>query len=76
MPTKGLTLPLVSYGGSSLIIMSVTVAVLLRIDFELRVAGVQALDKGRKREGKAKVKAAMKPLQANDQDLSQEPDDE
>ena len=76
LPTKGLTLPLVSYGGSSLIIMSVTVAVLLRIDFELRVAGVQALDKGRKREGKAKVKAAMKPLQANDQDLSQEPDDE
>ena len=76
LPTKGLTLPLVSYGGSSLIIMSVTVAVLLRIDFELRVAGVQALDKGRKREGKAKVKAAMKPLQANDQGLSQEPEDE
>ncbi len=38
--------------------------------------GVQALDKGRKREGKAKVKAAMKPLQANDQDVAQEPDDE
>lgn len=76
LPTKGLTLPLVSYGGSSLIIMAVTVAVLLRIDFELRVAGVQALDKGRKREGKAKVKAVLKPLKNAEPDVSGAPDDE
>ena len=43
LPTKGLTMPLVSYGGSSLIIMSVATAILLRIDFEMRVEGVQAL---------------------------------
>ncbi|ALP40109.1 cell division protein FtsW [Aeromonas schubertii] len=42
MPTKGLTLPLVSYGGSSLIIMSVAVSMLIRIDFELRQASAQA----------------------------------
>lgn len=42
LPTKGLTLPLVSYGGSSLMISAIAVAVLMRIDFELRVEGVQA----------------------------------
>lgn len=37
LPTKGLTFPLVSYGGSSLIIMSVTIGMLLRIDHENRM---------------------------------------
>ncbi len=36
LPTKGLTLPLMSYGGSSLVIMCVLCALLLRVDLEAR----------------------------------------
>ena len=48
LPTKGLTLPLVSSGGSSLIVMSMAVALLLRIDFELKTVHIQAISKSRK----------------------------
>lgn len=36
LPTKGLTLPLMSYGGSSMIINCIVIALLLRIDYENR----------------------------------------
>jgi cell division protein FtsW len=36
LPTKGLTLPLMSYGGSGLVVNFVALAVLLRIDWENR----------------------------------------
>ncbi|ROO25067.1 cell division protein FtsW [Salinisphaera orenii MK-B5] len=36
LPTKGLTLPLMSYGGSSLVIMCVLCALLIRVDIETR----------------------------------------
>lgn len=36
LPTKGLTLPFLSYGGSSLIVCCVSMALLLRIDWEVR----------------------------------------
>ena len=44
LPTKGLTLPLMSYGGSSMVVMCAAVALLLRIDHETRctAAGMSA----------------------------------
>lgn len=42
LPTKGLTLPLMSYGGSSVIVSCAAVALLLRADRETRQMGRQA----------------------------------
>lgn len=42
LPTKGLTLPLMSYGGSSVVVMCVTLAILMRIDVETRAGGVRS----------------------------------
>ncbi|MDN5843511.1 MAG: putative lipid II flippase FtsW [Alcaligenaceae bacterium] len=36
LPTKGLTLPLVSYGGSGIVLNLVAIALLLRVDYESR----------------------------------------
>ncbi|MFN3233981.1 MAG: putative lipid II flippase FtsW [Gammaproteobacteria bacterium] len=37
LPTKGLTLPLMSYGGSSLLIDCLAIAILFRVDYETRI---------------------------------------
>lgn len=49
LPTKGLTLPFLSYGGSSLIVCCVLLAMVLRINWELQSVQV-------KRDGKQKRK--------------------
>jgi cell division protein FtsW len=44
LPTKGLTLPLMSYGGSSMVVTCAAIALLLRVDYETRctVEGLSA----------------------------------
>ncbi len=37
LPTKGLTLPLVSFGGSGILLNCISIALLLRVDYENRV---------------------------------------
>lgn len=54
VPTKGLTMPLISYGGSSMIIMTIAVAILIRIDHEIRLQSIQATS--RAAGGKKKIK--------------------
>jgi len=50
LPTKGLTLPLMSYGGSSMLASCMAIAVLLRVDIETRLAWLSFA--GIKRGGK------------------------
>ncbi|MGB5276454.1 MAG: putative lipid II flippase FtsW [Gammaproteobacteria bacterium] len=49
LPTKGLTLPLMSYGGSSLIVCCMAIGLLLRIDYECSVYTNQAIDRQTKK---------------------------
>ncbi|MFY8063174.1 MAG: FtsW/RodA/SpoVE family cell cycle protein, partial [Usitatibacteraceae bacterium] len=42
LPTKGLTLPFLSFGGTGVLMNCVAVAVLLRIDFENRAISSNA----------------------------------
>ena len=53
LPTKGLTLPLMSYGGSSLIVSCAAIGMLLRIAYENRTG--QAMSKASRSPGRKKI---------------------
>jgi len=46
LPTKGLTLPFMSYGSNSIIVACMAVAVLLRVDFQVRRMSDEAVPSG------------------------------
>jgi cell division protein FtsW len=48
-------MPLISYGGSSMIIMTLAVVILIRIDHELRLQSIQATSIKGRRKLKSKV---------------------
>jgi cell division protein FtsW len=41
LPTKGLTLPFLSFGGTGILVNCVAIAILLRIDFENRATSTR-----------------------------------
>jgi cell division protein FtsW len=41
LPTKGLTLPFMSYGSNSIIVVCLSIALLLRVDYENRLSGTE-----------------------------------
>lgn len=62
LPTKGLTLPFVSWGGSSLLANFALVGFLLRLDWEVRQApALKQPKKAKKTKPKAMNKTAAKP---------------
>jgi cell division protein FtsW len=60
LPTKGLTLPLMSYGGTGIVVNCVTLAILLRIDFENRrlMRGGDAGSPGRANDARRHARGA------------------
>ena len=48
LPTKGLTLPFMSYGGNSLIVSCMMVALILRIDYETRQFQTSIVKRGKR----------------------------
>ena len=49
LPTKGLTLPLMSYGGSSVIVSCIAVALVLRVDYENRFDAQKSTKRSRRK---------------------------
>lgn len=66
LPTKGLTLPLMSYGGSSLIVVCMSIGLLLRIAYECSSAQAisRKISTGQKDKGRKTARAGSRPARS------------
>ena len=64
LPTKGLTLPLMSYGGSSLIVCCMAIGLLLRINYETCGVARQARKQGKAQISKSSEKIRIRKTAA------------
>jgi len=70
-PTKGLTLPLMSYGGSSLVVSMVIIAIVLRVNKETQIALAKPVEtkakksKAEKVDSKRKSRSSESPVTAS-----------
>ncbi len=60
LPTKGLTLPLMSYGGSSLVVCCMAIGLLMRIHYETNGVAKQANRKSVKQHDKSISRSQQK----------------
>jgi cell division protein FtsW len=60
LPTKGLTLPLMSYGGSSLIVSCMAIGLLMRINFEVSGLATQARKQTVRQSAKKPLRGATR----------------
>lgn len=60
-PTKGLTLPLMSYGGSSVLLLIIALAIVFRVDYETRNKALETPNTDKKTDKKPDSKSKLKP---------------
>ncbi len=75
LPTKGITLPLMSYGGSSLIVCCSAIGLLLRIAYESKTGQAMSYSKrkpGRKATARSPLKSAAKKRASTLKDIFRE----
>ena len=65
LPTKGLTLPLMSYGGSSLIVCCAAIGLLMRIHYETNGVSRQASKGGARKSSRASGRKTKKAAAGN-----------